>query len=77
MTKPLPCPFCGSDRVSVREGSTFRWRIAGCDDCGAQAGEVRARTLGPETKEEREAEAREDAIKAWNERAVGSAEDKG
>ena len=38
---PLPCPFCGAEKVSVREGSTYRWVFAECDECGASAGEIR------------------------------------
>ena len=63
-----PCPFCGCDRVEVYEGTTFRWRLVRCFECGAQAGEVRAQTMGFGTKAEWEAKARADAISAWNER---------
>jgi Lar family restriction alleviation protein len=68
MTDLLPCPFCGATSVSVREGSTFRWRYASCDECGAQAGEVRRQTLGEGTKEEWEAEATRSALAEWNRR---------
>ena len=37
----LPCPFCGAVGISIKEGSTFRWEVAECDNCGAQCGEVR------------------------------------
>lgn len=65
---PKPCPFCGATSVRVCEGSTFRWRFAQCDSCGAQAGEVRCQTLGDGTKEEWEAKAVADAIDEWNHR---------
>jgi len=39
--KPLPCPFCGNEKVSIREGSTYRWARAECDVCGAAAGDIR------------------------------------
>lgn len=37
----LPCPFCGGADIQVREGTTFRWRVAECGECGAQSGEAR------------------------------------
>ena len=67
--KLLPCPFCGGRKVSVHEGSTFRWRFAACDNCGAQTGEVRCQTMGDGTKEEWEAQAKLYAIAEWNRRA--------
>jgi Lar family restriction alleviation protein len=67
-----PCPFCGNREVSVYEGSTFRWRYAACDSCGAQSGEVRVQTLGDGTKAQWEAAASKDAIDAWNTRAASS-----
>ena len=66
---PLPCPFCGGTEVVLREGSTFRWRMIGCTECGAQAGEVRVQTLGDGTPEEWEADAASRAIEEWNGRA--------
>lgn len=65
---PLPCPFCGSTSVSVKEGSTFRWRIAYCNECDAQAGEVRAQTSGDGRPNEWEAAAIDRAIAEWNKR---------
>ena len=38
----LPCPFCGGTSVTVEEGTTYRWAVATCVDCGATASEVRA-----------------------------------
>lgn len=66
---PKPCPFCGSEKVDVVEGSTFRWRAATCADCGAIGPEVRVQTHGTGTREEWENKAHSDAVAAWNERA--------
>ena len=66
--KPKRCPFCGCVDVGVREGSTFRWRVAYCLNCDAQTGEVRAQTLGDGTKDEWEVQACKDAIEEWNKR---------
>lgn len=64
---PLPCPFCGSTSISTYDGSTFRWMYAGCDDCGAQAGEVRIDTLAAD-KVAADKAAHNDAIAEWNKR---------
>jgi Lar family restriction alleviation protein len=63
-----PCPFCGCVGVTVYEGSTFRWRYAACDSCGAQAPEIRAQTLGAGTPDEWESAAQARAIDEWNTR---------
>ena len=35
VTVVLPCPFCGStEGFYVEEGSTFRWRVISCRNCG-------------------------------------------
>ena len=35
VTDVLPCPFCGStEGFYVEEGSTFRWRVISCRNCG-------------------------------------------
>jgi Lar family restriction alleviation protein len=68
MIEPLPCPFCGKVGVDICETTTFRWRVAQCQHCGAQGAEIRVQTLGEGTKEEWEAQAREDAIEEWNRR---------
>ena len=47
MIEPLPCPFCGSTTIHVKDGSTFRWIVAYCCECDAQCGETRA-SLGHE-----------------------------
>ena len=62
MTKELPCPFCGCQTVTVQEGSTFRWAVAECDNCGARCGEVRINTM----KARNEEEIRELAVQEWN-----------
>ena len=64
----MPCPFCGSTSISTYDGSTFRWIYAGCDDCGAQAGEVRIDTLAEDRVAAHKA-ACWDAIAEWNRRA--------
>lgn len=66
---PLPCPFCGGTSVRTMDGSTFRWRVAYCCNCGAQAGEVRIQTLGNGTKAQWNERAEADAIEEWNKRA--------
>lgn len=66
---PLPCPFCGEIGVTVRVGSTFRWLVAECDNCGATCGEVRVQTTGDGTPAERIKAATPAAIAAWNTRA--------
>ncbi len=73
---PLPCPFCGSQHVAVIEGDTFRWRLARCGNCGAQAGDVRIQTMGEGTKEAWERQAEQHAIAEWNRRAAQSAPDR-
>lgn len=65
----LPCPFCGGTNVSTLEGSTFRWRVAMCNECGATSGEVRKQTIGGGTDDEWTKKAHVDAIVRWNERA--------
>ena len=35
VTDVLPCPFCGStEGFYIEEGSTFRWRVISCRNCG-------------------------------------------
>jgi Lar family restriction alleviation protein len=59
---PKPCPFCGETSVTVEEGTTFRWRIAVCNACGAQGPEVR-RT---ENLAAAATESNYRAVEAWN-----------
>lgn len=66
----LGCPFCGAHDVAVIEGDTFRWRLARCNCCGAQAPDVRIQTCGSETGEEWEGRAVSAAIAEWNKRAT-------
>ena len=68
MSDVKPCPFCGSTSVSTREGTTFRWWLAECNECGATAGEARRQTLGEGTNEEWDNQARADALERWNRR---------
>ena len=64
-----PCPFCGCKDVIVGEGTTFRWRVATCDACGASCGEVRHNTTAHD-QEQAELESRERALRSWNERTT-------
>jgi hypothetical protein len=68
----VPCPWCGCkpEKLSVTEGSTFRWRLVECPECGAGPGEIRVQTMGEGTREDWEAKAHVDAIAAWNTRAL-------
>ena len=65
----LPCPFCGDNKPTVFEGSTFRWRVAVCNNCGAYAPEVRHDTLAEDQKQAG-IESDAAAITAWNTRAA-------
>lgn len=58
-----PCPFCGEQGVTVRQGSTYRWIVAECNTCGATCGEQRipSLTLDPHSL-------RDIALTAWNQR---------
>lgn len=66
---PGPCPFCGYVGLDFAEGSTFRWIVASCGGCGVSLAETRIQTLGEGTKDEWMAEAKADAIAAWNRRS--------
>jgi Lar family restriction alleviation protein len=70
MTELKPCPFCGSTKVDIVDGSTFRWAAAECSECGARAGEVRIPSYDKGTYEARIEKARQDAIEEWNTRAT-------
>ncbi|MBO9717474.1 MAG: hypothetical protein J7507_11880 [Pseudoxanthomonas sp.] len=63
----LPCPWCGYElrEVSVSEGSTFRWRKV--DGCCTDGPEVRHDTMADD-QAAAEAESRQRAIDAWNNR---------
>ena len=63
-SNPLPCPFCGCEKITVSEGTAFRWVKAECDDCGASCGEVRINTM----KARDEDEIRCAVIEKWNNR---------
>jgi len=64
-----PCPFCGEQGLTVGEGDTYRWRVAVCNFCGAQAPDVRCTIGEGQTREQALADANKRAIDAWNERA--------
>ena len=61
---PLTCPFCGCTTITVAEGSTFRWAVGECDNCGATCGEVRVNTI----QKRNEDEIRDAVIEEWNKR---------
>ena len=53
----LPCPFCGStEGFYVEEGSTFRWRVISCWNCGE----------GTEVRHKNDSYAVESYIADWN-----------
>ena len=66
----MPCPWCGDTDVKVIQGSTFRWRVAQCQTCGAQTGDVRAKTSGEGNLIEWEATAKAAALEEWNTRCA-------
>jgi Lar family restriction alleviation protein len=70
MTEPKPCPFCGSTKVEIVDGSSFRWVAAECSECGARSGEVRIPSYANGTPDERIAKATQAAIEEWNTRTV-------
>ena len=61
----LPCPWCGAAQITIREGSTFRWRIVECAQCGAGPGEFRSDNRFDLTDDDRR-----EAHEFWNRRAV-------
>ena len=63
------CPFCGSSKVTVFQGDTYRWRVAVCDECGAQAPDVRHAIKEGQTPEQAMADTNKRALEAWNTRA--------
>ena len=64
----MPCPFCGSHDVAVKEGETYRWRLVVCNCCGAAGPDVRIQTAGSGTNEEWERRAAVGAVAEWNKR---------
>ena len=66
---PKPCPFCKSVGIDILEGSTFRWMVGRCIECGATCGEVRVQTMGHGSPEEWRAAAERAVMDAWNTRA--------
>lgn len=61
-----PCPFCGSTNGADQMGETYRWRLWQCNECGAKGPDVRCQISG--AGRGGEAEARQLALEAWNER---------
>ena len=60
----LPCPFCGHIGVTVVQTDTYKWRAAQCDECGAQAAEVRWSHI----HDDPDAVTASRALEAWNTR---------
>ena len=61
-----PCPFCGETNGHDEMGDTYRWRRWRCDSCGACGPEERCQITG--SGHGGEAEARQIALAAWNQR---------
>lgn len=68
--KLKPCPFCGGNRIRVKEGISDKYIkftepvvIVGCVDCNATVGAFRVNYKYYENTN-----ARTEAIKAWNRR---------
>ena len=59
------CPFCGVVGLDFAEGSTFRWLAYSCSGCGI-GNETRVQTMGEGTNAEWQAQAKSDAVAAWN-----------
>ena len=55
--------------MTVYQGDTYRWRVAVCNSCGAQAPDVRCTIGEGQTREQALADANKRAIDVWNERA--------
>jgi len=66
MIKPKPCPFCGGKIIDVVEGTSHKWRVAQCMECGSCGPEVRIMTAGSATTKESEWLAKNDAYDEWN-----------
>lgn len=67
--RALPCPFCGHVGLDFEEGTTFRWILANCSNCGANCGETRVQTMGEGDKALWWEKAKVNAIKEWNTRS--------
>ena len=67
---PKACPFCGSHDIKTLPGSSLRFMVAECQQCGAQGPEVR---IQEGTHEQAETMARLQAMAEWSYR-VGGAE---
>ena len=70
-TKPLPCPFCGSENIVYNGpyGTTSDFFNIGCDDCGAQIEEAVSYELAAEADAETVAFiTRASLLEAWNTR---------
>lgn len=61
------CPFCGGTDGTDEQGDTYRWRRWACS-CGAKGPDVRCYISGSGNGGVKEA--RELAIREWNDRAV-------
>jgi Lar family restriction alleviation protein len=59
---PKPCPFCGGTSIQVQQGSTYRWLVTVCSDCGAQGPEARQTALDAKSPDQAA------ALRDWNTR---------
>lgn len=64
-----PCPFCGGEKITLMDGSTFRWVHMECKECGARSGETRRARVSADDYTELPEKTLADAIEIWNERA--------
>jgi len=64
-----PCPFCGGADVAVHVGTSFRWLVAACMQCGAVGPEIRKMPVDDVPLAERRIIDHEAAIQEWNKRS--------
>ena len=65
MTTPLPCPCCGSDKITVGHLHAFGYGVT-CESCGLR---TRSFNLGEVKTRNQPAALQARAIEAWNKRA--------